>query len=231
LSEEKEIPISSPGPGDSSKQPEERAGSYNENPGNPTANQDPGQEEDTSGSDQAAKSAETADSAGKSVTEELEELRKEKERVYDLYLRKQAEFDNYKKRLERDKAESIRYANESLICELLPVIDNFELAITAAEEKDQNHSHYQGVKLILKQLKDVLAKHELADIPAVGEPFDPAHHEAIMQVSSEQHPPNTVVQQQRKGYKLKGKLIRPAMVVVSKKIETAAEEDKKESKD
>ena len=151
------------------------------------------------------------------LKEELEELRKEKEQIHDLYLRKQAEFENFKKRLERDKSDSIRYANESLICEILPVVDHFELAIATSNNKEDSHSHDEGIKLIVKQLKDVLLKYGLTDVPTVGKPFDPAQHEAVLLIHSDEHPPNTVLEEQRKGYKLKGKLIRPAMVVVSKK--------------
>lgn len=161
--------------------------------------------------------------------DELEKLRKEKDEIHDLYLRKQAEVENFKKRLERDKTESIRYANESLISELLPVIDNFELAIAAIYNKDneeETRSHDEGIKLILKQLKDVLSKFDLTDVPTIGHPFDPAHHEAVLQKASDEHPPNTVVEEHRKGYKLKGKLVRPAMVVVSKKEKEEVSSDK-----
>jgi molecular chaperone GrpE len=150
-----------------------------------------------------------------SLHKELENLREENNRINDLYLRKHAEFENFKKRIEREKTESIKYANESLISELLPVIDSFELALVATEEKKDFNSLDEGVKLILKQLRDVLSKHGLTDIPTLDEPFDPSHHEAIRQVESDSHPSNTVMEVHQKGYRLKGRVLRPARVAVS----------------
>ncbi len=213
MSEEREIPVSGPEPKESPSQSKKTTEPGNE--GEPNNTKHPSGD----------KMSTQTQSTETTTEEELEGLRKEKEEIYDLFLRKQAEVENFKKRLERDKTESIRYANESLISELLPVIDNFELAISAVYNKDneeETRSHNEGVKLILKQLKDVLAKYDLTDVPTIGHPFDPDHHEAVLQKASDEHPPNTVVEEHRKGYKLKGKLVRPAMVVVSKKEEEKA---------
>lgn len=205
MSKEREIPVSSPEPEETpSPEQDNKPGETPKLNPNNTNNHTP---------DKMQTTKVTAE-------DELEKLRKEKEDIYDRFLRKQAEVENFKKRLERDKTESIRYANESLISELLPVIDNFELAISAVYNKDneeETNSHNEGLKLILKQLKDLLARYDLTDVPTIGHPFDPAHHEAVLQKTSDEHPPNTVVEEHRKGYKLKGKLVRPAMVVVSKK--------------
>lgn len=225
MSEKKETPIFAPKPEE--KTPDDVPESGNDTSGASVYSPDTDSGQECLSGDSPEPQLEIP--AGKSLEEKLEEACKEKDRIYDLYLRKQAEFENFKKRLERSKVESIRYANESLICELLPVIDNFELALATMEKKEVVHSHYEGVELILKQLKDVLAKYDLVDVPTVGKPFDPAHHEAILQISSEEYPSNTVLEEHRKGYKIKEKLIRPAMVVVSKK--KALSETTKDKKD
>lgn len=151
---------------------------------------------------------------------QLEQL-KEKARLADDYssrlLSFQADLENFKKRAEKERAEFLKYANEGLIYELLGAIDNFELAVEAAEKKDDFKLLHQGVEMILKELHKILKRKGVNRIEALGVPFDPHRHEALTYVVSEEHPENTVIEEIRKGYLLGNKIIRPAVVKVSKK--------------
>ncbi|NOX97595.1 MAG: nucleotide exchange factor GrpE [Nitrospirae bacterium] len=155
--------------------------------------------------------------------QQMKEKAKLAEERLDRLLRLQAEFENYRKRVNRERNEFIQYAIEDLICDLLPVIDNFERAIESARQHDNSKALLQGVEMIYKQVHDVLVKRGLEKIEAVGKEFNPREHEAVMQVESENHPDNTIIEANLAGYRLKDKVIRPAMVKVSKK---KAESDK-----
>ena len=155
--------------------------------------------------------------------QELEELRekfdaKEKEvkEHYERYLRQVAELDNFKKRINREKEDAIRYANENLIKDILPVIDNLERAIAHAQGGGNGKPLVQGVEMVLRGLLDVFGKHGVVQVPAVGEVFDPGKHEAMAQVESSQYEPNTVVDEHHRGYLLRDRLLRPALVTVAK---------------
>ncbi|BAT71914.1 molecular chaperone GrpE [Thermosulfidibacter takaii ABI70S6] len=150
------------------------------------------------------------------LKEELEKLKKERDALYDKLLRTLAEFDNFRKRIQRDLEVAKELANETIIKEILLVLDNFERALEAIEQNKNVESFIEGVKLIHKQLKETLKKFGVEEIEAVGKEFDPNVHEAIMQVEDEEKD-NVVVQEVQKGYKLKGKLIRPSKVIVTKK--------------
>ncbi|KGP75183.1 protein grpE [Desulfosporosinus sp. Tol-M] len=150
------------------------------------------------------------------LEEELVRTRAKAEDHYGQLQRLQAEFDNYRKRTQKEKTEIIKYASERLVGELLPVLDNFDRAISAAKVNPDFTSFSQGVEMILRQLQTVLDKEGLKVIDAVGQPFDPNIHEAVLRVASEdEHPENTVVEELQKGYYLKEKVIRPSMVKVS----------------
>lgn len=144
---------------------------------------------------------------------EIEELQQEIDRVKELYLRKLADFDNYRKRQEREMAEYRRLANANLIRDLLGVVDNLERAV--AVPGGEEGSLRTGVELILKQLKDTLSRHGVVEVAPEGEPFDPTVHEAIQRVDSADVSDNTVTQVLQKGYLLGDRLIRPALVVVA----------------
>lgn len=146
---------------------------------------------------------------------ELKEAKAQAEDYYNRLQRLQAEFDNFRKRTLKEKEELVKYASERVVAELLPVIDNFERALEAAKNSQDISSFAQGVEMIFRQLNNVLGKEGLAPIEAVGQAFDPNIHEAIMQVESEEHPANTVVEEVQKGYYLKDKVLRPSMVKVS----------------
>ena len=143
---------------------------------------------------------------------------------YDRYIRQVAEMENFKKRTTRDREESVRYANETLVKDLLPVIDNLERAIGHAASGDNGKLLVEGVDMVLKGFLDTLAKHGVRPVAAVGLAFDPAQHEALAQVESAVHPPNIVIEAHQSGYLMRDRLLRPALVTVSK---TSISQEKK----
>ena len=154
-------------------------------------------------------------------TEELAALREKAakaDETWGRFVRLNADFDNFKKRTIREKEEALKYATEGLLERLVPVLDNFEMALLAATGPQSGglESLRTGVTMTGTQLRSVLSDAGLEEIPSEGQPFDPNWHEAVSQVESKDMPEGTVVQQLRKGYKLKGRLLRPALVVVSK---------------
>lgn len=152
--------------------------------------------------------AETAAEAETNPAEEIAALK-------DTNLRLHAEFDNYRKRSERELASFRKYANQSLVKELLPQIDNLERALESTE--DTADPLIEGLKMTLKGIEDALAKFGVSRVESVGQPFDPNVHEAITAQISAEVDDNTVLAEHQSGYMLHDRLIRPAMVVVSKK--------------
>ena len=152
----------------------------------------------------------------KTLKEQLSECKKEVEYHKDKYLRALAELDNYRKRARKEKEEIIERANERLMLELIPVLDNFERGIEAAKNLEDFEIFYKGITLIYKGFKEVVEREGLQSFSAIGDKFDPSKHEAVSLVESDEHSPDTVLDEIYKGYMLNGKLIRPAKVVVSK---------------
>lgn len=157
----------------------------------------------------------------------FEEIASLKERAakaddhWDRLLRQTADYDNYKKRAAREKQDATKYANESLLQKLIPVVDNFEAALAASNTTNASSESLQtGVNMIYTQLKSALADAGLEEIDANSQPFDPNFHEAVSQKETSDVPEGHVVQQLRKGYKLRDRLIRPATVIVAKKPAT-----------
>jgi molecular chaperone GrpE len=142
-------------------------------------------------------------------------LQADLDRFRDLALRSQADFENYKKRCAREKEDAIKYANTSILERLLPIVDNFDLGLTAARGEGEASPIYSGMNLVFKQLNDFLADNGLQPIEAVGKTFDPNLHEAIAHEPSEKVPENSVIRQTRRGYRFKDRLLRPSSVVVS----------------
>jgi|SRR3954462_8763543 molecular chaperone GrpE len=138
---------------------------------------------------------------------------------WDKYVRSVADLDNYKKRAARERSDAIKYANEALLEKLLPIVDNFEAALTAANNTSGANvdSLKTGINMIHSQLKNFLAENGIEEIDAAGKPFDPNLHEAVSQQPTQDVPEGHVAQQMRKGYKYRDRLLRPAMVVVAKK--------------
>jgi molecular chaperone GrpE len=142
-------------------------------------------------------------------------LQADLDRFRDLAMRSQADFENYKKRSAREKDEAIKYANTSLLEKLVPIIDNFELGLAAAKSEGEKSPIYSGMNLVFKQLNDFMANNGVEPIEAVGQKFDPNFHEAIAHEPSKEFPENSVIRQTRRGYRFKGRLLRPSSVVVS----------------
>jgi molecular chaperone GrpE len=134
----------------------------------------------------------------------------------DRLLRTQAEWDNSRKRILKEKEESVRYAAENFIEKLLPVLDNFEAGMRAAQTATDPKSIAQGFEMVLAQLQQALREAGVETVDAVGHPFDPHRHEALGHHESEEHPEGHVITQMRKGYKLRDRLLRPASVFVAK---------------
>ena len=149
--------------------------------------------------------------------EELEQARRETAEVTDKLLRLAAEFENYKKRMERERALALKYAEEQVFKELLPSIDNLERAIEQGRKTDNASDLLAGVELTYKGLMTALEKFELIPLQSIGSPFDPNIHEALAMEETDEVDPNCVLREFEKGYMLKDRLIRPAKVVVAKK--------------
>jgi len=145
----------------------------------------------------------------------LEEKTREAEAVTDRYLRALAELDNTRKRAQREREEYIRYANEALLRELLPVLDNFDRALQAARARAESEAFAAGVELIQRDLLRVLEKFGVSPFSALGQPFDPERHEAVARVPTTEHPEMTVVEETLRGYLLNGRVLRPARVTVA----------------
>ena len=150
------------------------------------------------------------------LLEKINELQAASEKNHDLYLRSEAEIENIKKRNRKDKEEWVKYANETLIREILPVMDNLEMAISHSQEENSIQALREGVELTLKGLRDVLGKSGLEEVKAEGEPFDPNFHHAVSEQADENVESGIILQELQRGYMLKKRLIRPAMVIVSK---------------
>lgn len=155
------------------------------------------------------------------TAEQLEELKQRAAKAdehWERLLRTTADFDNYKKRAAREKQDAIKFANESLLQKLIPVLDTFDMALAATQtnQTEAVQSLQTGVNMVLQQLKNTLVEAGLEEIDANGKPFDPNFHEALSQKETTEVPEGQVVQQLRKGYKLRERLLRPASVIVAK---------------
>ncbi len=152
----------------------------------------------------------------KELKESLEEKEEELKTLYDKLLRTQAEFENYKKRMTKEKNDLMKYANEEIIKEILHTVDNLERAIQHARESNQSESITEGIDIILKQLLKSLERFGVNSFVSIGETFDPNKHEAVIQVESAEHEPNTIMAESQKGYFLRERLLRPALVTVTR---------------
>lgn len=152
----------------------------------------------------------------KEFEKKLIELEKERDELKDLNLRKAAEFDNFKRRNENEQIQLIANANADLITEMLPVFDDLQRSIQAAQEKENFSGLLNGVELITKNFLKVLEKRGVEAIKSIGEEFNPEHHEALMQIESDKHSSGVVVEEHLKGYTMNGKVLRHSQVLVSK---------------
>lgn len=147
---------------------------------------------------------------------DLKERTSERDALNDRLLRLHAEFENYKKRVTRERSEFVRFANEGLILELLPVVDNLEHAVATARLGGEVQGVAEGINIILRLFLTTLEKVGVKPIEALGHEFDPNFHQAVAQIESTDDRDNIAVEEVRKGYLLEGRLLRPAMVKVSK---------------
>jgi molecular chaperone GrpE len=171
--------------------------------------------------------AEDSEVAEEVLVDEKERLSAELKEINDKYLRLYAEFENYKKRVNKDKEELVRYGNESLIYELLSVIDNLEMALKHASD-NVSEGLVQGVEITLKELQKTLEKSGLVAIEANDKPFDPLVHHAMTQIERDDIDEKVVIEEFRKGYMLRDKVLRPSLVAVSKKTVESQEKEKRE---
>ncbi|MDP3260830.1 MAG: nucleotide exchange factor GrpE [Thermodesulfovibrionales bacterium] len=198
-------------------------------------------EPDSQTAEEAARciAAETQENAAPEAGELERNLEEELGQEKDRYLRLYAEFDNYKKRVARDREELIKYGNESLLYELLPVIDNLEMAMKHSSNDTASATGggglAQGVEITLKEFLRVIDKFGLSPIDASGKMFDPSLHHAMTQIERDDIDENMVVEEFRKGYMLREKVLRPSLVAVSKKsaesIQPTAVSEEKENKE
>jgi molecular chaperone GrpE len=149
--------------------------------------------------------------------QEIDALKQERDDLYDRLLRKQAEFENYKKRMDREKSDFIQFASADLMKELLNALDSFELALKNAATKPDTQNMLRGFELTYKQIQDTLTRFGLKPIEAKGKKFDPHFHQAVSTQPTNDVEENTVMDEMRKGYLLNGRLLRPAMVSVAAK--------------
>jgi len=140
---------------------------------------------------------------------------------FDRLLRFQADFDNYKKRLEKEKIEFIKFANEEIIAEILKILDDFERAVEAGKIKHDFDVLYKGIEMIHKDLRDFLKEKGLKKIEAEGKLFNPNEHEAMMQEETDDYPEDHIIEEFQKGYTLNGRVIRPSKVKVAKRPKEA----------
>jgi molecular chaperone GrpE len=166
--------------------------------------------------DQPCEAEVSAEIEDKSI-KEVESIQAALEDMKGKYLRLYAEFENYKKKVQKDKEEFSKYCHESIVYELLPVIDNLEMALKHAGEGEAAGSLAQGVENTLRELNRTLEKFGVAAIEALNKEFDPAYHHAMSQIERSDMENNTVADEFRKGYLYKDKVLRPSLVAVSKK--------------
>lgn len=173
-------------------------------------------EDQTDSATQLESQARPESSVEDEAVNQLKEAQQTAQDNYDRLLRVSAEFDNYKKRTAREIQDVIKFANEKIVADLLPVVDNLERALESGMcQCGDEDPLVQGVSLVLDDIIKVLEKYHISPIKALGEPFDPALHQAMMQEPTEAYPPNTVVKEMQKGYLIHDRLLRPTLVAVS----------------
>jgi molecular chaperone GrpE len=157
----------------------------------------------------------TSDTQSAEEDDPMGGLQADLDRFRDLAMRTQADFENYKKRCAREKEDAVKYANTSLLDRLLPIVDNFELGLSAARGEGEQSPIYSGMNLVLKQINDFLTDNGLQTIETIGQKFDPNLHDALAHEPSDSVPENHIIRQTRRGYRFKDRLLRPSSVVVS----------------
>jgi molecular chaperone GrpE len=147
---------------------------------------------------------------------EVEKALSEAKALQEQYLRTLADMENLRKRTQREKEELAKFANENILREILPVMDNLERAVEHAEQAESSEGLLEGVQMTLTQFSQVLDRFGVKPVESLGQTFDPALHQAMGQLETDEYPANTVAQQMQKGYQLNERLLRPAMVMIAK---------------
>ncbi|RLB84816.1 MAG: nucleotide exchange factor GrpE [Deltaproteobacteria bacterium] len=177
------------------------------------------------------KNKEKADDPLKVMEARLESMEQESKDFHDRFMRVSAEFENYKKRAAREMNDFRKFANESFAKAMLPVIDNLDRAIESSSDHDHsNSSLVEGVNMTLKEILKIFEQFGVKPFESLGKTFDPAIHQAVMQEESDDHPEKTILNELEKGYMIGDRLLRPAMVVVSKKTESENQENQTQEK-
>ena len=158
----------------------------------------------------------TAADSPEALREAVAAKSREVERLQDRLVRLQAEFENFKKRMAREKTEYLKYAHEALVLEFLPILDNLERAIASARAEAGSTPLLEGIEMIARLFRAVLEKAGVKPMEVVGQPFDPAYHQAVEQVESSHGDVSVVVGEVQRGYLIEGRVLRPAMVKVSR---------------
>jgi molecular chaperone GrpE len=167
----------------------------------------------------------------KVLQEKLESAEEDAKQAYDRFLRVSAEFENYKKRSTREMDEFRKFANQTLIKDLLPVVDNLELALKSSNGSESaNRQVLDGVDLTLKEILKIFESYHVKPIECLGKSFDPAFHEAVMREETDDHPENTITNELQKGYLIHDRLVRPSMVVVATPKKQEGEHESKTQK-
>lgn len=168
---------------------------------------------------------EETESEVETLKTELLQAQSEAKTHQEQYLRTLADMENLRKRTQREKEDLAKFANENILREILPVIDNLERAVEHAEQSENCDGLFEGVQMTLTQFSQLLEKFGVEPVDAVGQPFDPAFHQAMGQIESDEYPPNVVAQQMQKGYQLNKRLLRPAFVMLAKAPVVVEEDD------
>ncbi|NIK11324.1 nucleotide exchange factor GrpE [Alkalibacillus almallahensis] len=146
---------------------------------------------------------------------EVEQLKEENAAVQDRLARLQADFDNFRRRSQKEREADLKYKAQDIVNDLIPVVDNFERALQVDVQDEATESYAEGMRMVYNQLKQALIDHGVEEIEAEGAEFDPQKHQAVMQVSEEGYESNQIIEVMQKGYLLKDRVIRPAMVKVN----------------
>ncbi|MFC4618045.1 nucleotide exchange factor GrpE [Camelliibacillus cellulosilyticus] len=154
-------------------------------------------------------------SDNKDQEEKIAALEKDIQDLTNRLLRVQADYDNFRRRTREEREKERQYRAQSIVEDLLPVLDNFNRALDTKAENEESRAIIKGMEMVFRQFQDALIKEGVKEIAALGEPFDPNKHQAVMQVESDDHESNTVVEVLQAGYELNGRVIRPSMVKVS----------------
>ncbi|SFF68284.1 molecular chaperone GrpE [Planifilum fulgidum] len=181
-----------------------------------TENEQADRQPNPESADAAAEESPKRGDSCEQLEKEVEKWKQKSEEHYEMFLRARADLENYRRRARKELEDTARYGAAPLAEALLPVLDNLERALDAGRNSGDGEALYQGVEMVYRQLLNVLAEAGVTPIEAVGKPFDPHLHNAVMQTESDEYEPGTVVEELQRGYRFKDRVLRPTMVKVSK---------------